>query len=440
MSAKSAAPDHDGKPPQAGLFYGWYVVAAVFVIMTVTAGLGFYNLSIYLKAFVAERGFSVSATSAATACFFAASGLAGLGVAAFIDRYDPRWAITAGAVIAATATLGAGHVTELWQLYAFYILFGIGYAGAALIPGTTLVARWFARRRSIALSCASTGLSLGGILLTPLAAWLIDNLGLGGATPWLAVMFILGVVPVTWLLIRPSPHEMGTGPDGDPILRDAAGAPLPADGIDFAAAIRSRFFIFATAAYIFAMMAQVGVIAHQFRLVAIRTGSDDTGALAVAMMAAASIVGRLIGGWALTYISSRGFVFGLTLVQGIALCFYSTVEATIALLAASVLFGVTVGNLLMMQPLMIAEAFGLKAYGRLYSFSQLFMTAGVATGPAAVGFLYEWLGGYNIAFLVMAAASALAFLLIVAAGPVRALIADGPVEDKPGQIESAWEN
>ncbi len=173
------------------------------------------------------------------------------------------------------------------------------------------------------------------------------------------------------------------------------------------------------------MMAQVGVIAHQFRLVAIRTGSDDTGALAVATMAAASIAGRLIGGWALSYISSRGFVLGLTLVQGIALCFYSTVETTMALLAASVLFGITVGNLLMMQPLMIAEAFGLKAYGRLYSFNQLFMTAGVATGPAAVGFLYEWLGGYNIAFLVMAAASALAFLLIVAAGPVRALIEGG---------------
>ena len=118
-------------------------------------------------------------------------------------------------------------------------------------------------------------------------------------------------------------------------------------------------------------------------------------------------------------------MLGLTLVQGIALGFYSTVETTMALLAAAVLFGLTVGNLLMMQPLMIAEAFGLKAYGRLYSFNQLFMTAGVATGPAAIGFLYEWLGGYNIAFLVMAVASALAFLLIVAAGPVRALIEGG---------------
>lgn len=405
-----------------GLFYGWIVVGAVFVVMTVTAGLGFYNLSVYLKAFIAERGFSVSATSGATACFFVASGFAGLGVASLIERYDPRWVISAGALLSALATLGAGYVDELWQLYAFYILFGVGYAGAALIPGTTLVARWFVRRRSIALSVASTGLSFGGILLTPVAAAMIEEMGLGGASPWLASIFVLGVVPVSWLLIRPSPHALGLGPDGDPIIRDESGAPLPVDGIDFDNAIRSRFFVFTTLAFIFAMMAQVGVIAHLFRLVATRSESNDTAALAVAVMATASIVGRLLGGWGLAYMSSRLFVQALTLVQGAALVLYSLIDSGFALIATTILFGVTVGNLLMMQPLLIAEAFGLKAYGRIYSFNQLFMTLGVATGPAAIGFLYEWLGGYDVAFLVMAAASGLAFLLVILGGPVRALI------------------
>ncbi|MBO6669521.1 MFS transporter [Parvibaculum sp.] len=405
-----------------GLFYGWIVVGAVFVVMTVTAGLGFYNLSVYLKAFIAERGFSVSATSGATACFFVASGFAGLGVASLIERYDPRWVISAGALLSALATLGAGYVEELWQLYAFYILFGVGYAGAALIPGTTLVARWFVRRRSIALSVASTGLSFGGILLTPVAAAMIEEMGLGGASPWLASIFVLGVVPVSWLLIRPSPHALGLGPDGDPIIRDESGAPLPVDGIDFDNAIRSRFFVLTTIAFIFAMMAQVGVIAHLFRLVATRSESNDTAALAVAVMATASIVGRLLGGWGLAYMSSRLFVQALTLVQGAALVLYSLIDSSFALIATTILFGVTVGNLLMMQPLLIAEAFGLKAYGRIYSFNQLFMTLGVATGPAAIGFLYEWLGGYDVAFLVMAAASGLAFLLVILGGPVRALI------------------
>ncbi len=177
-----------------------------------------------------------------------------------------------------------------------------------------------------------------------------------------------------------------------------------------------------TLTFIFAMVPQVGTIAHLFSLVASRTGSDDTAALSLAAMAGASIVGRLIGGWALAYISSRGFVVALVIAQGIVLVLFAFAETATALIAISVLFGCTVGNLLMMAPLMSAEAFGLKAYGRIFSINQLCTVTGVASGPMAMGLLYAQAGGYHAAFLTMAAASALAFALIWAAGPVRALI------------------
>src|SRR5262249_25495594 len=60
------------------IFYGWYVVAAIALITTITSGLAFYNLSILLAAFVAERGFPVALASSATAAFFVASALGGL--------------------------------------------------------------------------------------------------------------------------------------------------------------------------------------------------------------------------------------------------------------------------------------------------------------------------------------------------------------------------
>ena len=424
MSPPSAGEPRDASRAAASRlrpFYGWYVVAGVFIVMTVCAGLGFYNLSVYLKAFISAEGFSVAATSGATACFFVASGLTGIGVAWFIERYDPRWMISAGAVVSAVAIMSAGYVHNIWQLYAFYVLFGCGYSATALIPGTTLVARWFARRRSVALSIASTGLSLGGIILTPVSVRLIDAYGIGGAGPWFAAIFLIGVVPVTWLLIRPSPQSIGVGPDGDEIRRDETGVELPPDGIDFDTAVKSRFFTLFTAGYIFVMMAQVGAIAHQFRLVSMRTGSDDAAALAIAVMAGASIFGRLIGGWVLAWISSRLFVLGLICTQAVALSFYAVLHGQTMLVANAALFGLTVGNLLMMAPLLIAEAFGLKAYGRLYSVNQFFMTLGVASGPALIGILEEATGGYGASFLLVAGGSLLAFGLIAAAGPVHRL-------------------
>ncbi|MGV8995987.1 MAG: MFS transporter [Parvibaculaceae bacterium] len=405
-----------------GWFYGWFVVAAILVVLSVGSGLGFYNLSVFLKAFVSQSGFSVEHTSAATACFFIASGLSGLVVGALIERYDVRWVMTGGALLCGGTMFGASHVHELWQLYVFYAIFGMGYCACALLPCTTLMARWFQRKRSQALSIGSTGLSLGGILLTPLSARMIAQTGLEGAVPWLAMIITLGIIPITWLVIRPSPLAYGIGPDGDPIKRDASGAPLAADGIDYAVAVRSRFFILMTATFLFAMMAQVGTIAHLFSLVAGRTGNEATAAYALSCMAGASVVGRLIGGYVLTYISSRGFVVGLVIAQAVVLVLFSYAESAPALLIVALLFGFTVGNLLMMAPLLTAEAFGLKAYGRILSLNQLCNVLGVASGPVIMGYLFVETGSYHTAFLSMALASALSFFCIWAAGPVRALI------------------
>jgi len=83
----------------------------------------------------------------------------------------------------------AGALREIWQLYAFHLLFGFCYGFCGLVPATTIVARWFEARRALALSIASTGLSLGGVVITPLSAFLIQHWGIAGAAPWLGLTF-----------------------------------------------------------------------------------------------------------------------------------------------------------------------------------------------------------------------------------------------------------
>ena len=84
--------------PPGRVFYGWYVVAAALVITTTTSGLAFYNLSILLAAFVAERGFPVALASAATATFFIAGGLGGVVSGRLVDRMDAR-GVSAGSAL-----------------------------------------------------------------------------------------------------------------------------------------------------------------------------------------------------------------------------------------------------------------------------------------------------------------------------------------------------
>ena len=157
------------------------MVAALFVMLTFTSGLAFYNMSVLMNALVSTGRYPVSIVSAGVALFFVASGSAGMIAAPFLQRYDPRWTLAFGGVLGALALLALGHAPNLLALYGALMLFGVGHACSALVPATTLVARWFSARRSVALSITSTGLSLG-ILLTPVAASL-TRLGLEASVP-----------------------------------------------------------------------------------------------------------------------------------------------------------------------------------------------------------------------------------------------------------------
>lgn len=393
------------------VFYGWAIVAAVFVMLAVSGGLGFYNTTVYLSRLTLEQGFSVRATSGATAVFFAVAGVVNLPIASLLARRDPRWVITAGALLAGVSTALLGRVGQLWQLYAVYALFGAGFAACGLVPGITVVTRWFARRRALALSVASTGLSAGGILLTPLSAALTTRYGLAAVTPWLGAAFVLGIVPVALALVRGDPVAFGLRPDGDQAV---PGAEPAAAGTPFREALGSRFFLAVTSAYVLIFAAQVGGMAHLFNLVSER-GDAALAATSVSALATASILGRLLGGWVLGRVSLRALAVACAAGQGTALLVLAAGSGRAVLLAGSVIFGLTIGNLLVLHSLLLADRFGVREFPRIYSISQLFVTVGVAAGPFAVGALHDAAGGYGLA-LTLAGVASLAAALALAAG------------------------
>src|SRR3984893_9308757 len=179
----------------ARLFYGWYVVAAIGLVLMTCSGLAFYNLSVLLDAFITQRGFPVALASGATASYFMASGIGGGVGAQVMERTDPRLIMIRGACVSSIALGCAGGLHRAVELYAFHIVFGFCYGCCGLVPATTIVARWFEARRPLALSVASTGLSVGGIVVTPASAFLIAHWGLSGAAPWLGLAMIVRGVP-----------------------------------------------------------------------------------------------------------------------------------------------------------------------------------------------------------------------------------------------------
>jgi hypothetical protein len=79
----------------------------------------------------------------------------------------------------------------------------------------------------------------------------------------------------------------------------------------------------------------------------------------------------------------------------------------------------SMGNVLMLQPLLLVEAFGLRDYGRIYSLSQLLTAIGVAGGPMLVGAISAATAGYTVPYLVVAAASLGGFALLLLSGRLQ---------------------
>lgn len=383
----------------------WWLVAGVFLVLCVSSGFGFYNLSVYMNALVEARSFQVADVSAAVALLFVVSGVGGIVVGRVIERHDIRWVMLAGAALGGLALALIGLAEEIWQVWLLYALFGAGNSGVSLVPGTTVVTRWFpGANRSLALSVASTGLSTGGLLLTPLSASAIHALGVETAMPWFGAVYFAAIAPIALALVR-------SWPSGGPLAATREHSPYRLGDV-----LRMRFFVATTLAYIAIMAAQVGAIAHVFNHVEGIAG-HLTASLAVSTLALASIVGRLLGGVVLT----AGFPIRLFTAiniggQGIGLALLGFAPPTVAL-ASAALFGVTVGNLLMLQPLLLVQAFGPSRYPRVFATANAASTLGVAGGPLAMGVVHD-LSGYPASFAGAALISALALLVFLAAGPL----------------------
>lgn len=391
---------------------GWKVVWSALVVLTFVSGLSFYNHSVILDALARESQFSVESASWAISFFFISAGLAGLALGPLMQRLDPRLCMSAGALLSAAALTSLIWVDSLLELYAAYCVFGAGFTASGLLPCSTMVAQWFQRRRALAMSIATTGLSLGGVVITPASAALVNKIGLEGAAPVMGLAYLIGVVPVTWLFIQPSPGSFR--PAGQEKGGQASTA-FQASGMAYAEAIRHRFFWGISLAFVFMMMGQVGGIAHQFGRVS-EVLSPQKAAFAVAILPVASIIGRLVGGFILNYVSLKGFSFVMMAMQFLSLVMLALAGGEFVLYFSLALFGLTVGNMLILQPLLTAEAFGMRDYARILALANLMMSFGTAAGPGLLGLVYAAQNAYPMSYALAALASLLGLSCFIAAG------------------------
>ena len=193
-----------------------------------------------------------------------------------------------------------------------------------------------------------------------------------------------------------APEALGL--DRTEILRCPGAATQPC-GCHFKEAVRSRYFILISVTFVIVMAAQVGAIQHTFKMTKDRI-DIDTARTALMVLSGTSVVARILGGIAATKISLTGLTAALMAVQSVGIAVLAVGQSKLVILIGAVILGAAMGNLLMFHPLLLADAFGVKDYPRIYGMGQLIMILGVGSGPFLVGLIRD-ASSYRAAFGVL---------------------------------------
>ena len=211
------------------IYYGYWLIAAAFVAQFVAIGMYSYVLGSFMTPMIDELGWSRAEFTITRSVGQLVMAAVGIYIGSRVDRFGARPIMLVGTtVLAASLALHAFVDTLVGWIVLNGVVMTVGCAMIGNLVVNVTLSKWFVVNRGKAIAWAAMGVSLGGIVLTPLATWLIDNVGWREAWGWLALFAAVLLYPVT-IMMRRAPEDYGLAPDGFSEAQLQAGAGEAAD-------------------------------------------------------------------------------------------------------------------------------------------------------------------------------------------------------------------
>jgi MFS family permease len=163
---------------------------------------------------------------------------------------------------------------------------------------------------------------------------------------------------------------------------------------DPAVALRSIWAVLI--GFMIVLMCQIGFLAHQVAFLTERFDSAAVGATAIGTAAIGSAVARLVVGSFADNVDKRILSVVLVLGQAATVLGLVVTDNLAANYTLVLVFGFTMGNIFMMQSLLVAEIFGIRSFGSIFGISSAASQVAGGVGPVLVGTLEYWTGSYSV--------------------------------------------
>ncbi len=390
----------------AGMFRGWGVVAAAFSVLFFAYGLQF-SYGVFVSGMAAELGWNRAATALPYSLYVFLYSALSAATGRATDRFGPRPVITIGAVLLGIGWGTSALVHEPWQLnITLGVIAALGMS-VAWVPCNATVSRWFTRRRGTAVAVASSGGSLGNLLVPALAATMIASWG------WRWSLGVIAIVAASCMLVAArfmlrDPESVGLWPDGE--TEPPPVSPL-GPGKTLAEVCWSEPFLLLIAIYFMTWVPVFVPFVHAAAFAEDLGLSKVAAASVISAIGIGGVVGRLSSGVVSDCTGRLPALLGVFALQALSFVLFASAHGIVSLWVAATVFGFSYGGGVTLLPPLCGDLFGRAHVAAIVG--TIFAVAGApaAIGPYVAGWLFDVTGSYSAAFLSSAAMNGVALVL-----------------------------
>lgn len=345
------------------------------------------------------------------------SGLISPWLGAAVDRKSIRILMLMGMTSIGCGFLLMSMAGAMWQIPMVYALFmAFGYAMLGPLGASTLLSRWFTKRRGLAMGVAAMGTSFGGLAFPPLIQMLVD------LYEWRVALRLIGLtvlalgVPVIWFFTVDRPSAIATaaetGEAGTADTNKNREAVLGARFWNTRSITSNRdFWIIALSVGIMfgAFTGTLGNLVPFARDLGIPL---DQAALLMSIAAFMAIPGTLIFGAIADHVDIRAALAVIMVAIASGLLFFIGNPSHTSLMIGSFLVGIGGGGMIPVWSAMLARIFGAVNFGRTMGLMNPMLMFFSLLSPPLAGLIHDLSGSYHFAFLSYATALLLATLTL----------------------------
>jgi len=391
------------------IFYGYWLVAVIFVFMLLSYGCGSFVFSLFVKPLESALGWGRGQVMVGFTIFFIVQGLTSPLVGRIVDHHSPRRVIPFGALVMGLGFVLASLAGDLWVYYVAYVIIGAGSAGMGVVPGSTVVSNWFHRRRGAVVGIMSAGMGVGGLVMAPLVARIIQDHGWRSAYLAMAVIIWAVAIPLSLVFIRTKPADKGLYPDGDTddteSRRTSASSRVEEQSLSLRQAMKSAAIYLIGLSFLFSGFSNTGALHAPVPFLEDIGFPTATAAAALGTVGLGSAAGKVFFGWLCDRVPpKRACALGLALQLGGVLVLLSIrADSPLVLIwAYALLLGFGLGSWLPTMSMLVSTNFGLAYYGSIFGVISFLESTGTSIGPLFAGLVFDAVGTYYPAFVTFA--------------------------------------